>query len=244
MVKYGNLARSYRKHFVRFNEMLCRANRLGLECDFERTYDSLEQFIVCMGPIPENISRPSVGRVDHSKGYVFDIEKNRWNFAWQSVADNSSEAARRTKLGKRLSNYHKGALSKAAKNKFQTTDAAQKHSKKIKEIWKEPEGRRIYLDALQSPSALDKKSAKMKEHWRDESKRETWKKSLSEGQKQAWANGRYAGKSGFLIKEKCPWCGKEGSKAVLKRWHFANCKQNPTKSRSPLATAKRYLMAA
>jgi hypothetical protein len=77
MVKYGNLARSYPRHFVRFNQMLCRAKQLGLECDFERTYESLQQFIVCMGPIPENMNKPSVGRLDHSKGYVFDTEKNR-----------------------------------------------------------------------------------------------------------------------------------------------------------------------
>jgi hypothetical protein len=154
---------------------------MGLGCDFERTYESFEQFIVCMGPIPETMNRPSVGRLDHSKGYVFDIEKNAWNFGWQSVADNSSEMARRTRPGKPLSNHHKEALSKAAKYKFETTDAAQKHSERIKEIWKDPEGRRAYLYALQSPSALGKKAAKMKEYWRDESKRQGWKKSLSDG---------------------------------------------------------------
>lgn len=35
-----------------------------------------------------------------------------------------------------------------------------------------------------------------------------------------------------LQKIKCPHCGKEGGVAIMKRWHFTNCKMNPERQDS------------
>jgi hypothetical protein len=76
-----------------FANMIKRGNRLGR--DFSLGEEDFNKWLGIIGLIPEDMSRPSVGRVDHSKGYVFDQEKGRWNFRWQELSDNHSEGGTR-----------------------------------------------------------------------------------------------------------------------------------------------------
>ena len=40
--------------------------------------------------------KPSIGRYDHSKGYVFDEKNHRWNFRWQEHSENCQGGGRKT----------------------------------------------------------------------------------------------------------------------------------------------------
>jgi hypothetical protein len=228
MSKYKGLAWKHPWHYQRFISMVARVKQTGVGCDFKKTYEDFKLFIEVMGPIPSDMDTPSVGRIDHSKGYVFDTENNRWNFAWQSMSDNAAESIRRNLADVEKQQSRRRAFSEAAKRKFETTDAAQQHSESIKQIWATEEGRTKYLNATRSCDSLAKRSAKMKELWSDETKKEDWRKSLSAGQTLAWQNGSYAGKSGFVVKMTCPRCGKTGNKAPMERWgHGPDCQKAP-----------------
>lgn len=55
------------------------ANRI---CDFPRTAEGFLLFAAEMGPIPESIKRPSVGRKDHDLGYIIG------NIKWEEYSYN------------------------------------------------------------------------------------------------------------------------------------------------------------
>jgi hypothetical protein len=94
--KYTCNSDDYPIHYDRFDSMIQRARTLGYECEFEYTDESFSTFIQVIGPVPTDMDKPTVGRYDHAKGYVFDKELDRWNFRWQSKFDNTGEMARRT----------------------------------------------------------------------------------------------------------------------------------------------------
>jgi hypothetical protein len=72
--------------------MINRAKRDNTECDFlDFRQESFEKFCGVIGPKPVGMKNPSIGRYDHSKGYVFDHDKNRWNFRWQELSENCRE---------------------------------------------------------------------------------------------------------------------------------------------------------
>ncbi len=70
-------------------------HRVSAKCgsDFERTQKDFERFLTIMGPIPKGMVKPTVGRLDHSLGYVYDVRRCRWNFEWQSRSNNGREGA-------------------------------------------------------------------------------------------------------------------------------------------------------
>jgi hypothetical protein len=77
-----------------YRHMIKRAKKLGLSCDFITTIESFNIWFKAIGLIPEGMEHPTVGRKDHSKGYV--IENGEPNFAWQEKSDNSREMSLRT----------------------------------------------------------------------------------------------------------------------------------------------------
>lgn len=64
-----------------------------------------------------------------------------------------------------------------------------------------------------------------------------YKKQRSENQRAIWANPihrmklcapkteEHKAKMAMNATVECPHCGKEGSKVVMQRWHFDNCKK-------------------
>lgn len=78
---------SYPRHLVYFSNMHLRVAKYDRECDFPYTDDGFVMFCEYIGPIPEGMKVPSVGRIDHSRGYVFD------NFRWQELSDNVADGA-------------------------------------------------------------------------------------------------------------------------------------------------------
>jgi len=66
----------------------------GQEVDEEFTHskEGFKAFVEYLGPIPSNLQKPSVGRFDHSKGYI------KGNFVWQEASENSRECMTRTNL--------------------------------------------------------------------------------------------------------------------------------------------------
>jgi hypothetical protein len=61
----------------------------NIDKDFSRDFKGLIKLINYLGAIPDNIKNPSVGRIDHSLGYL------KGNFAWQELLDNCRESGNR-----------------------------------------------------------------------------------------------------------------------------------------------------
>jgi hypothetical protein len=60
---------------------------------YEWSLSGFKNFMSDIGPIPKDMIIPTVGRLNHDKGYEPD------NFEWQSKSDNSRESAVRNGLG-------------------------------------------------------------------------------------------------------------------------------------------------
>jgi hypothetical protein len=113
------------KYFRYFMSMVDRARRYAIDCKFTWGLNELNGWLEV----------PTVGRYDHSKGYVFDTENNRWNFRWQERSENSREAGLTSGWGAATFEQRSKAGRKAAelgKTGFQTgvarTGVAQKAS--------------------------------------------------------------------------------------------------------------------
>ena len=121
-LKYRALIRKHKTHYWKLMRIIQRAKRRGLECEFQFDTESLQKFIDCIGPVPHTMKNPSVGRWNHSKGYVVG------NFRWQELLENTIDGASRagkisvrnqlarglhpTQTGK--SAFHTGAASRAS----------------------------------------------------------------------------------------------------------------------------------
>jgi hypothetical protein len=88
---YGVLRSMYPQHFSSFGTMHWRLQEGTLACDFPRDAEGFIDFLVYLGDVPAGMNRPSLGRDDHSVGYV------RGNFAWQEMSENSSESVQRNR---------------------------------------------------------------------------------------------------------------------------------------------------
>jgi hypothetical protein len=95
--EYNKLISVYPLHYYHFYNMIGRARRKKLECDFFYAFDSFSEFIEAVGPLPVCMIKPSIGRFDHSIGYVFDPSNKRWNFRWEEFSGNATENIKRNK---------------------------------------------------------------------------------------------------------------------------------------------------
>lgn len=85
-----------------FTRMQQRAVVLVVPCAFAFDEEGYRQFVEVIGPIPDGMRSPTVGRYDHDQGYV------PGNFHWEEKAENSSESATRNKIA-RLGNRRSAA---------------------------------------------------------------------------------------------------------------------------------------
>ena len=69
-----------------FTRMCQRAATNGVECAFAYNEEGYRQFAEAIGPIPDGMVSPTVGRYDHDKGYI------PGNFRWQERGENSRES--------------------------------------------------------------------------------------------------------------------------------------------------------
>jgi hypothetical protein len=88
---YGLLPKMFPIHRNRFRNMHNRIDEQCLETSFKRDLEGFAKFVEYLGPVPTEMKVPSLGRIDHSKGYVIG------NFTWQELRDNIEEMANRTK---------------------------------------------------------------------------------------------------------------------------------------------------
>lgn len=87
---YGYLKSEYPQHFSSFSRMHARTLVSGKDCDFPRNAEGFISFLLYLGDIPEGMISPTLGRKDHSKGYVIG------NFAWEERSLNCSKAGSAT----------------------------------------------------------------------------------------------------------------------------------------------------
>jgi hypothetical protein len=95
---YHGLNKQYPIHFSSFSRMHGRIWEFKLTTDFPRTYQGFKDFVEYLGDVPVGMIRPSVGRKDHSLGYV------RGNFGWQELSSNSLESVIRNGFIKPIPN--------------------------------------------------------------------------------------------------------------------------------------------
>lgn len=86
---YGKLRKEFPTHFTSFAKIHYRTKLSGLACDFPRTVEGFIEFLLYIGDVPDDQLWPTVGRFDHSKGYICG------NFAWQDQDENSGESVAR-----------------------------------------------------------------------------------------------------------------------------------------------------
>jgi hypothetical protein len=92
--KRARLTRTVTLALEKYLGMLQRApNASGIahEAVFKCTLTGFCQFVRHLGMVPPDMKNPSLGRKDHSKGYIFG------NFAWQEWEENKAEARARNK---------------------------------------------------------------------------------------------------------------------------------------------------
>jgi hypothetical protein len=77
---YPELRYSHPIHWKRWVKMNGRGN---VSKEFSNSFDGFKNFVDYIGEIPNGMDFPTVGRVDHSKGY------ERGNFSWQEYRENS-----------------------------------------------------------------------------------------------------------------------------------------------------------
>jgi len=86
-----SIAKIYPIHYDHFRNMQNRSGGVacnGGGCGTEFTDDNqgFLEFVEYIGPVPSHLRRPTIGRKDHTKGYVRD------NFSWQEHSENCSDA--------------------------------------------------------------------------------------------------------------------------------------------------------
>jgi len=133
-LKYGKLSLMFPVHYARFRAFQKRSRSKGLSVSFSDDASGLLLFIEDIGPVPEGMVKPSVGRKDHSKGY------ESGNFSWQSYSDNVRESNSRTRSGLVYSIQHRNNISKGTKGKTRrplSLDHRLKISEGIKKFWRD-----------------------------------------------------------------------------------------------------------
>lgn len=83
---YGQLQLIYPIHMRAFKLMHARAKLRHLDVDFPRSGLGFVSFLLYVEDIPAGMCRPSLGREDHSLGYL------RGNFRWQELEENTRES--------------------------------------------------------------------------------------------------------------------------------------------------------
>jgi hypothetical protein len=131
--------REYSKHpyYSCFNNMVRRAKMLGVGCDYTRCLESFNQWLKDIGPMPSDMEVPTIGRIDHDKGYVFDKDNNRLNFGWQSQEENSREVFLRLftpEMRSEAANIGRRKTVELGKAGFQTATSEQQTERSRKAV--------------------------------------------------------------------------------------------------------------
>jgi len=97
---YGEYKQAYPYHWASFCDMHKRKSEI--DALFSRSFEGFVHFVFYLGPVPEDMIRPSIGRKDHLVGY------KKGNFCWQEFSDNAKEgrlrnADKHRNIGKTLS---------------------------------------------------------------------------------------------------------------------------------------------
>lgn len=96
---------------------------------WERSEAGFYEFLACVGKVPRKMNQPSIGRIDHSKGY------EPGNCGWQEYHENRCEAVRRPENRAAQGRRVKRIWKKQRKSMIKKMSAAQtgrKHPEKVK----------------------------------------------------------------------------------------------------------------
>ena len=86
---FGELPKLYPDHYKHWHWMWDRITRGVCDTDLTRDKSGFLLFVEEIGEYTSDMKRPTVGRKDHSIGYLLG------NFAWQENVDNIAEMSKR-----------------------------------------------------------------------------------------------------------------------------------------------------
>lgn len=195
---YSFLGKEYPIHLAHLKGVIGRCKSGYCDTDLTPDEKGLQQFVKEIGPVPSELLangvRRTVGRKDHSKGYVSG------NYEWQSQSQNSKEMAERTwsKPGeyKRRSRIMKKAAPKLAAVRIGTKAGPQTKAKiavAMQKIWDDPEQRAKRIKANKKGGKKRRGVAFSEEHLQNIHKANSTpevKARRSEGAKKRWAAAR------------------------------------------------------
>ena len=235
-------------YYIYFRDVVHRGKSVG--CDFEYKEEDFNRWLEIMGPIPENMQKATVGRYDHSKGYIYDYSKERWNFRWQEHSENSSEGGI-----SRMANLSPEEKSDLSRRGIKAALANGNHSSQTGKaglFHLTTEERSLNQKAAMASRTKEERSriasaggnalAEKRLTWTKNKSREVhesqssgqilrWEDSSVEDRKEHTRAGREAASKSpsqlLNVELTCPNCGHRGTGPVMKRWHFDNCWLKP-----------------
>lgn len=72
------------REFECFHRMIKNSKSHGVDCDFVPAKPtSFYNLLEIVGPIPENMEKPVIARIDTNFGFGLDKVNNRWNIKWK-----------------------------------------------------------------------------------------------------------------------------------------------------------------
>lgn len=127
--------KQYPREVIKFRAMLDRAHQGYCDTSWKRTTKSFWSFLKAVGPIPKHMKDPSLGRKDHSKGYL------PGNVKWQDRRENNGEPWSRAEVQ---------AIQRAAREKLFNRPGIREHyavmmKERTKKIWTKAQRKRQSL---------------------------------------------------------------------------------------------------
>lgn len=165
---------------------------------------------------PFYIGSSSIKRVN--SGYRGSVCSEEYKSVWKSEIDNNPH-------------LFKTFIVSTHKDRKEAYNKEQKLQKLLKVVYSD-----LYVNKAYALERNDNTGIILSEKWRNNLSKSTKGRPKSESTKQKMKkpkspehNKKVSESKLKMVPVKCPYCDKEGNKAVMSRFHFDKCKLNPNK---------------
>lgn len=201
---YIGMRNKYPVHWIGFVGIHKRHRERGraLGPEFSRDIQGFWNFIEEIGPVPKGMNRPTVGQINHRKGYIAG------NFRWESHYDNTQESAIRNRKGEKLQ--------QAARLRKKEKIGAGREAKAQKLEWYEPDFRDEREELTMTAKILGRSRASLERDTKTGRMQPLTDAEWSKLRSDSWGTTTMA-KVYLAIPAKDHWIVKEVERVVRKR---------------------------